>query len=403
MRQTTLTLSTVLFSLLLAASCRGTEATPPEEGGGDMHEVVEGNTAFAVDLYKQLRGEEGNLFFSPYSVSLALGMTYGGARGNTAEEMAAALHFPANHEQLHPALERLNRKLAETATETGQKLEIANGLCLTGGDVSPEYKKLLQERYDAELFRGDVDVINAWVDEKTHGKIEKILEQLSANSVCVLLNAIYFKGLWENQFDEKQTRDAPFMMSPDKKVTVPLMHQKCELKVLRKEGFQAASLPYKGERMSMVILLPDEVTGLPALEKQLTEQNLRQWLAELDNTVANEIDVYLPKYKLETDYDLVDLFKTLGMQNAFKPEHADFQGMGWPKGDLWISQIKHKAFVEVNEEGTEAAAATAVEMITKAAITPPPFRADHPFLFLIRDNQTGAVLFLGRLIDPTAQ
>ncbi|MEA3364441.1 MAG: serpin family protein [Candidatus Hydrogenedentes bacterium] len=402
MRRTSLTLLTVLFSLLVAASCQGTEATPPEEEG-DMHQVLEGNTAFAVDLYQQLRVEEGNLFLSPYSVSLALGMTYGGARGKTAEEMATALHFPDNHEQLHPAFEHLNQKLAETVAETGQKLDIANGLCLTEGNVSPEFKALLRDSYEAELFSGDVNVINAWVKDKTHGKIEKILEQLSANSVCVLLNAIYFKGLWESQFKEEQTRDAPFSVSPDKEVTVPLMHQRFDLKVLRKEGFQVASMPYKGERMSMVIFLPNEVTGLPALEKQLSAQKLHQWLAELDKTISQEIDVYLPKFKLETEYDLVNSFKALGMQDAFQRDVADFRGMGWPKGDLWIAQVKHKAFVEVNEEGTEAAAATAVEMITKAATAIPPFRADHPFLFLVRDNQTGAVLFLGRLVDPTAK
>lgn len=401
MRDILLALSTVLFSLILVTGCRLTEATAPEEEA-DTQAVVRGNVAFAVDLYQQLSTQEGNVFFSPYSISLALGMTYGGARGNTAEEMARALHFPENHEQLHPAFERLNRKLADAATKTGQKLTIANGLCLTGGKVSPEYSELLQNRYDAELFGGDVDAINAWVEEKTEGKIEEILDQLSADSVCVLLNAIYFKGLWESQFKEEQTHDAPFFVSPEKKVTVPLMHQKCDLKVLRKEGFQAASMPYKGGGMSMVILLPGEVDGLPALEEQLNAQNLGQWLAELDKTMPQETDIYLPRFKVETGYDLVDPIQALGVHDAFEADVADFRGMGWPKGDLWIAQIKHKAFVEVNEEGTEAAAATAVEMVTKAAMPRPPFRADHPFLFVIRDNQTGAVLFLGRLVNPKA-
>ncbi len=399
MRNTSLTLSTVLFSLLLAAGCRETEAGAPVEEA-NTHEVVQGNTAFAVDLYQQLRGQGGNIFFSPHSISLALGMTYGGARGITAEEMAAALHFPKNHEQLHPDFERLNRKLAQTAEGTGQKLNIANGLCLTGGDVSPEYKNLLANSYDAEFFRGGVDKINAWVSTKTEGKIERILDQLTANSVCVLLNAIYFKGLWESPFKEEQTHDAPFFVKPREEVTVRLMHQRCPLKVLRKEGFQAASIHYKGKRMSMVILLPDAVDGLPAFEKELRAGNLERWLADLDKAPSQERDLYLPKYRLETGYDLVSPFQELGIRDAFKEDTADFSGMGWPKGDLWISQIKHKAFVEVNEEGTEAAAATAVEMVTKAAMPTPPFRADHPFLFLIRDNETGALLFLGRLVNP---
>lgn len=401
MRCEVLTMLVVLLSVLLAVGCRDTEAEAPEEEA-DTQAVVRGNTAFAADLYQQLSKQEGNVFFSPYSISLALGMTYGGARGNTAEEMAGALHFPENHEQLHPAFERLNRKLADAAAKTGQKLTIANGLCLTGGKVSSEYIELLQNSYDVEFFSGDVDAINAWVEKKTQGKIEKILEQLTANSVCVLLNAVYFKGLWESQFKEEQTHGAPFFVSPKKKVTVPLMHQKCGLKVLRKEGFKAASMPYKGGSMSMVILLPDEVDGLPALEEQLKAQNLGQWLEELDKTMPQEIDIYLPRFKVETGYDLVGSIQALGVHDAFEADVADFRGMGWPKGDLWIAQIKHKAFVEVNEEGTEAAAATAVEMVTKAAMPRPPFRADHPFLFVIRDNQTGAVLFLGRLVNPKA-
>ncbi|HQE84326.1 MAG TPA: serpin family protein [Candidatus Hydrogenedentes bacterium] len=402
MRNRQWTLSAILVGAISAAVYGEPAAAEPSEGAG-LQSVVQGNTAFAVDLYRRLSEEPGNLFVSPYSISLALGMTYVGARGNTALEMAAALHFPESQEALHPALKDLTRRLLETASATGQKLDIANGLCLTGGGVSPEYKSLLENSYDAELFAGSVDKINAWVNDKTEGKIDKILEQLSPNSVCVLLNAIYFKSLWESQFEKSNTRNAPFMVSPGKEVSVPLMYQKCSLRILHKEKFQAASIPYKGGKMSMIILLPDDVDGLPALEKQLSAQSLAQWLGELDKAFSEEISFFLPKYKLETEYDLVSHFKALGMLDAFDSSgKADFTGMGWRKGELWISQVKHKAFVEVNEEGTEAAAATAVEMVTKQAGRPRVFRADHPFLFLVRDNETGALLFLGRLVNPAA-
>ncbi|MDP6047555.1 MAG: serpin family protein, partial [Phycisphaerae bacterium] len=214
-------------------------------------------------------------------------------------------------------------------------------------------------------------------------------------------------------------------VSSTKQVKVPLMYQEGEFKFLKKKGFQLAALPYKGLKLSMIVLLPDaaggpaslemqlkqltepkEATptpdaanGLAMLEKQLTTANLALWLGELDRTGKRTIWLYLPRFKLETDYDLVAPCKKLGMKDAFGRK-ADFSGMGWPEGKLWISQIKHKAFVEVNEEGTEAAAATAVEVTTESAEIYPMFRADHPFIYLIRDNKTGSILFMGRMANP---
>ena len=362
--------------------------------------IVKGNTAFAVQLYNVLGATEGNLFFSPYSVSSALGMTYAGARGNTAKEMAEVLHFDLSQTELHSAFKGMNKELAATAQKSGQKLNIANALVLSGGNVSGEFKSILKDSYDAEIFSGGLDKINGWVKKKTEGKIEKILEELSANSVCVLLNAIYFKGIWESQFENRYTRDAPFSVSASKQVKIPLMYQKSDFKILTEKDFQAISIPYKGNDLSMIILLPQTVDGLVLMEKQLTDQNLKEWLAKLDKQSIQKVELYLPKFKLETNYDLVSPFKTMGMKDAFKINVADFSGMGWPKGKLWISQIKHKAFVEVNEEGTEAAAATAVEMATKSIHNDPVFRADHPFLFIIRDNQSGSIVFMGRMINP---
>ncbi|HLZ18001.1 MAG TPA: serpin family protein, partial [Smithellaceae bacterium] len=219
-------------------------------------------------------------------------------------------------------------------------------------------------------------------------------------SVCVLLNAIYFKGTWASPFQKSHTSDAPFTVSAVKRIRVPLMHQKDRFKMMSEDNFQAVDIPYEGRNLSMVVMLPRSVDGLAGLERQLSIQNLKTWLARLDAGGAQEIDLYLPKFKLETGYDLVSPCMNMGMKDAFSLANADFSGMGWRKGSLYISQIKHKAVVEVNEEGTEAAAATAVEMATKSVPFNPEFRADHPFFFIIRDSSSGAILFMGRMANP---
>jgi serine protease inhibitor len=401
MNRAQMTLSAILLVATLAMSVTSMAADLSKSSSVDT--LVKGNTAFAVKLYRELGSSEGNLSFSPYSISSALGMTYAGARENTAKEMEDVLHFELEQTQLPSVFKELTQELVADARNADQKLNIANGLCLTGDDVSKEFKALLKDYYDAEIFSGGLDKINGWVQEKTEGKIEKILEKLSPNSVCVILNAIYFKGTWESQFKNSATHDAPFKQSASKHVTVPLMYQRRDFKLLNRKDFQAASLPYKGNLMSMIVLLPREVDGLTELERQLTTRNLKQWLAELEKEPAQETELFMPKFKLETGYDLVSPCIKLGMKDAFDAGKADFRGMGWPKGELWISQIKHKAFVEVNEEGTEAAAATAVEMSTKSIQSYPVFRADHPFLFMIRDNQTGSILFMGRIVEPSSK
>jgi serpin B len=399
MKRLLLVLSAVImFCAVLTAPFISVEASTA--GPSFRENVVKGNNAFAVQSYRGLGAKEGNLFFSPYSVSLALGMTYAGARGNTAKEMKEVLHFQMDQTELNSAFKSLNRKLAVTANKAGQKLNIANALVLTGGGVSGEFKSILKNSYDAEIFPGDLAAINGWVKKKTEGKIEKILGELSANSVCLLLNAIYFKGTWESKFEKSNTYDAPFRVSASEQVNVPLMRQKSDFKLLEEKDFQAISLPYKGRNLSMVILLPQAVDGLAVLENQLTAPNLKEWLAKLDNTKVQEVELSLPKFKLETEYDLVSPLRSMGMKDAFKMNVADFSGMGWAIGDLWISQIKHKAFIEVNEEGTEAAAATAVEMRPKSMPHDRVFRADHPFLFIIRDDQSGAIVFMGRMVNP---
>lgn len=394
----------VLFCAVVCAVITSVSVLPASaESQADqpLNILARGNRAFAVKLYQQLAVAGGNLFFSPFSISSALGMTCAGARENTAAEMQTALSFGQGEEHLHDSFRQLNQKLAAASGSNGQKLNIANGICLTGGDVSGEYKALLQKYYDAELFSGDLEKINDWVKTKTEGKIEKILEMLDADSVCVLLNAIYFKGIWASQFGKDQTREISFRLSEKDKIEVPFMYQKGSFRLVEKQDFQAIALPYQGSSLAMIVMLPRPVDGLASLEKDLNPDQVEEWLAELDSASTQDVDLYLPKFKLETGYDLVPACTALGMKDAFATDgSADFSGMGLPKGQLWISQIKHKAFVEVNEEGTEAAAATAVEMTREAVSRDPVFKADHPFLFLIRENTTGSILFMGRVADP---
>lgn len=391
--------SLIAGALLTALFC--VPCFPAEDEESLTRSLAEGNNNFTLKLYGELRAQEGNLFFSPWSVTSALAMTYAGARGSTAAEMQKTLDFRLEQKQLPPVFKKLNSELMSGAGRNGQKLNIANGLCLTGGDPSVEFKSLVKENYDAEIFPGGLGEINGWVSRKTEGKIWKILEVLDANSAFVILNAIYFKGTWDSQFKKTETRDAPFKLAGGKEVTAPMMFQKNYYRMLKQKDFQAISIPYKGKGLSMVILLPDKTDGLPGLEKLLTWENVKSWLSELDGKPELETLLFLPRFKVETGYDLVAPFKALGMNEAFQAGMADFSGMGYKKGGLSISQIKHKAFADVNEEGTEAAAATAVEMKVTCVPRYPVFRADHPFIFIIRDSRTGSILFIGRLADPS--
>ncbi len=392
----------ILLAALFAAPSAWAQKVLSSSDSSLYEGLVKGNNTFAVQLYGGLATKPGNLFFSPYSISTALGMTYAGARGTTAKEMKKALHFEFDQSRLNAAFRGLNRELTAAVGRSGQKLNIANGLCLTRGNVNNEYKTLLRKYYDAEVFSGGLNRINGWVKQKTEGKIRRILTELNPNSVCVILNAIYFKGIWKSRFSKKSTREAPFIISSTKQVTVPLMYQRDNFKMLIEKDFRAVSIPYTGDGLSMVVLLPDKTSSLGGLEKQLTPENLGKWLSELDKQHVREIDLYLPKFTLETGYNLKPLCMELGMRNAFT-RNADFSGMQGRKGDIWISQIQHKAFVKVNEQGTEAAGTTAVEIVTKAMVSYPEFRADRPFIFLIQDNRTGMILFMGRMADPRAK
>lgn len=392
-------LTAVLLCLVFTAPVLSQQDAAADRSA--VESLVHANTLFASDLYLQLSHAEGNLFFSPYSIAATIGMTAAGARGNTAAEMLGALHTSGMRDP-HSAYGELDRLLQSTAVESGQTLYIANGLCLTGGRVDEEFRSLLHESYHAAIFNGGAGEINEWVRTRTDGRIENIMERMPSNTVCVLLNAISFKGSWKLRFDSASTRDARFQLSPGAQMLHPFMRQRGRFRLLEHADFRAVSLPYRGDHMSMVMVLPRETNGLAALESTLTAKTLTRWLTQLDGTSPRVIDLSIPKFKLASGYDLVSACRNLGMNDAFLPDVADFSGMGWPAGDLWIGQIKHKAFVDVNEEGTEAAAVTGIGMQTKSASRYPLFHADHPFLFLIRDNRSGSILFMGRLSRPEA-
>jgi len=382
--------------------CPAPRAAPTAE----VIDVAQGNREFAWDLFGQLRQEQqGNLFFSPYSISTALGMTYAGARGTTETQMAEVLHFHLPQDRLHLALGALSDDLGASDKVQGYELSIANRLWATEGmEFLPAYLSITREQYGAELTRLDFasdsekarKTINRWVEGQTNDRIKDLLkpDTIQPTTVLVLTNAIYFKGDWALQFDPEYTQTAPFHISSEETVDAPLMSQSGEFRIADTEQVSLLELPYIGEDLAMLVVLPKKADGLAEVESLLSADQLAEWEKKLHR---EEVDVWLPKFKMTSEFDLNNTLIAMGMPLPFSNE-ADFSGMTGADG-LSISKVVHKAFVDVNEEGTEAAAATAV-VIDEAAIEVPQFRADHPFLFVIRDRQTSSVLFIGRVINP---
>ncbi len=379
----------------------------------DEAAIVAGSMIFATELYRELAAQPERLFFSPSSITAALAMTAASARGETAEELAAALGLRLPPDRLHPALGRL---LEATSGASGIELATANSLWVQAGyALRPEYLALVRETYRAALeevdFEGAGEAararINAWVEERTKSRIRDLVPPgvLDALTRLVLVNAIYFKGAWSTPFDRRVTRDEPFHRLHGSSTPVPLMHRTDSFRLVEDRNAQAIELPYGAGALTMVVLLPRQHDGLPALEKGLDGARLGGVLAELDAEDPRKVEVHLPRFRVEASFRLDGVLQRLGAQRAFDRERADFSGMTPDPAGLYIGAVLHRAFVEVNEEGTEAEAATAVEMVARSAfIAPPPppvFRADHPFLFLIRDRRSKLVLFLGRLVDPT--
>jgi serpin B len=367
--------------------------------------VVRNNTEFALDLYRTQRTTPGNLFFSPYSISAALAMTSAGARDETAAQMARALHFDPDPRRLHPAFAALEARLAEVGSQGALQLRTANRLWPHAGcRLLDEYLTLVKEHYGASptpLDYGHAEAarrtINAWAEEQTGRKIQDLIPPgvLDSLTRLVLANAIYFKGDWAAPFEVRHTSSEPFRITPDDTVSVQMMARTAEFSYAETDGLQVLGLPYAGDALSMIVLLPLEPDGLPALESTLTPGHLARWT---DGLHVEEVRVFLPRFDVTCALRLDAALKSLGMVDAFSGR-ADFSGMDGSR-ELYLGAVLHKAFVKVNEEGTEAAAATAAAMLLKGLPREPVFRADHPFLFLIRENRTGSILFLGRVANP---
>jgi serpin B len=409
----------VLLALIVCAPMSA-GALAQEDG---TSELVAGNTAFALDLYAAVRLDaDGNLIFSPYSISQALAMTYAGAGGETAAQMAATLAFGLPQPALHEAFGALNADLVARGTaeddpenaQTARALRIANALW--GEQTYPfdqSYSAQIERYYGAGLQQSDFinapeetrGDINDWVAEQTEDRIQNIVPEgaITPDTRLVLANAIYFYGGWLNTFMPSATRDGEFFLLDGTTVTVPFMFQRVDLPYARGDGFQVIEFPYAGSGFSFTVILPDE-GQFDAFEKGLDADALDAAIGQLAYT---EVLVYLPKFEFEYGASLAETLKSMGIADAFDPMRADFTGMveGTPPAPLFIGDVLHKAFISVDENGTEAAAATVVEGAEGAGPPeeePPEVHIDRPFIFAIRDTQTGTVLFMGRVTNPSA-
>ena len=419
------TLTFSIFALLLAAACsradqppaaNGTTTPsapparpahpPPAPAAGSMRTLAAGNQAFAADLHAQLRSRSGNFAYSPASISMALAMTYAGARGTTADQMRRTMHFDVLPDaDLHAGFATLLSTWNDPA-EQDYELRVANRLF---GDATMTYHApflaVTRDTYGAPLeevdFIGAFEParahINAWVAGQTRDRIRNLLPpgSLDSDTRLVLTNAVYFKGRWESRFETRATRDATFVLADGREVQVPTMHQTATFDHAAVDGVQVLQMPYVGGDLAMVVIVPDG--DLASVERRLDSAAIDRWIATLQRT---EVDVALPRFRIDPPEPIAmrPTFEAMGMTEPFLTR-ADLGGISDLR-PLFISNVFHKAFVEVNEEGTEAAAATAVVVATESASMNPSFRADRPFLFLIRDLRNDSLLFVGRVADP---
>lgn len=415
----TLPLASLLAPALFAGACSSTPSDPylvasdlprdtsPAVPAADLEALVAGNTAFAVDLYHEVRGEPGNLFMSPHSISTALAMTYAGAAGSTADEMAATLHFTLPEERLHAALNALDLALASRAEAASGdtipfRLRTANSIWgQEGATFLDPFLDTLAVNYGAGLrvldFAADPDaargIINGWVEDQTNDKIRELLpeDSIKRDTRLVLTNAIYFSAAWAEPFDASDTRDETFQTAGGA-IQTPTLHGSPEAGYAAGDGWRAVELPYDGGQLGMTIIVPDD---LAAFEASLDAAALAAITSALTPHV---VTLALPKFEFDAPLSLAATLQELGMPTAFT-EAADFSRIDGTRS-LAISDVLHKGFVSIDEEGTEAAAATAVILEDTSLPDQAALAVDRPFLFLIRDLPTGATLFVGRVVDP---
>ena len=366
---------------------------------GDKKMAADGINQFSIDLYSKLKDRPRNLFYSPYSISTALSMVYAGADGETASQMKKVLHFDQSHSDMEKLINELN-----TPNEY-YKLIVANALWgQKGYKFKNNYKNILKNQYKSELSQLDFikkteksrKTINQWVEKKTNDKIKDLLKPGTVDPLTrlILTNAIYFKANWSEQFEKENTKEDTFYISKKDKIRVQMMHQNNALPYYENRNMQMVELPYERRKLSMVVILPKKTEGI----NSINIKDLAKWGKELS---YKKVNLYLPKFKITSEFSLKKILSSMGMKDAFSLPPADFSGISGTK-DLFISNVIHKAYVDVNEEGTEAAAATAIGMAKSSfdPSLPKKFKADHPFIFLIKDNNSGTILFMGRVVKP---
>jgi serpin B len=375
--------------------------------------LAEGNNTFAISLYKKLSNEKGNMFFSPYSISSALAMVYAGARGNTEAEMAKALNFQLAPKQLHQAFGEICRKTFFPKKKQ-YELSIANALWKQAGyKFNGQFLDIMKDHYAAGFYEVDFKkqpekaaaMINTWTSKKTNGKIKKIIsqEEIVSRQKFIITSAIYFKGYWKQEFDKLLTENMPFTMPNGDKIDIPMMNNTDYFGYNEEKNLQILEMDYLGDNLSMIILLPIEKDGISLIEKEITAEKLKNWRDKIDE---RRVAVTMPRFKIGYSLDLAQSLETLGMKEAFSQTDADFSGLS-DSGKLYINMVMHFAYIDVDEKGTEAAAVTITGGATPVGIfqIPEPivFKADHPFLFLIRDKSNGSILFIGRVMDPRSR
>ena len=376
-------------------------------------ELITGSRGFGFGLLYELYQEDGeNVFISPLSVSLALAMVYNGAAGETQKAMAETLDLTGmSLEEVNGGYADLQEKLLSSDPEV--ELAIANSMwAREGREFYDDFMERNRRFYDAEVdtldFRDpqSVVIINDWVNTKTKGKIPELLDQISPNVALILINATYFKGTWKQEFDPSATQNRPFYLLNGSEKQVPMMSQLGAHAYIKEGNFAAVRLPYGSDRVCMYIFLPDRDSSIQEFLEYLNSTNWENWMTALENEIERApyregVEIWLPRFRLEYKVELNDVLSALGMGVAFG-SGADFSKMGPPPG-LWIDEAIHKTFVEVNEEGTEAAAVTGIIMPDSSGWEPPTpfvFMVDRPFLIAIRDDVTGAVLFMGVIVEP---
>lgn len=398
--------SILMAGLFVACSDDDDENLPvkptPIELDLKSQQLVEADNAFGLDIFQRLNAsEDGNFMVSPLSVSQALAMTYNGAEGETKTAMEDALKVAGlTSDEINQSYQTLVDALLKADNRV--TLDIAQSIWYRQGFyVEPGFITTNQNYYDAEISELDfgrsdaLDIINGWIENETHGKIKDMIERIDPNHVMFLINAIYFKGSWQSKFDAENTTQKPFYVDADKTVNVDMMQKSDSVMYQQNDLFAAIEMPYGRGNFNMVVLLPNSDKNIDDVAVELTAENWDAWMNSFH--AVNDLNVQLPKFKAEYEVKLNDVLSAMGMEIAFTPG-ADFSGIDG-NGNIWIDYVQHNTFVEVNEEGTEAAAATVVAMIYNAAM-PASFNANRPFIYAIAEKETGAILFIGKIVQP---